>query len=218
VNVSPKACFFDLDGTLIDSLADIADATNAALEAHGYPAHSYDDYRLLVGYGAKALFTHALPEGLTLERIEEIMPAMRKNYAEGWARKTSPYAGAQKMLDALEKKGVILGILSNKPHSLALKTVEHFFPATTFADVRGHIQNVPTKPDPTAVLDMAALLKVRPEEAFFIGDTRTDMETAVNAGMTPVGVTWGFRDADELRTYGAKILINHPEELLGYIH
>lgn len=217
MKLSPKACFFDLDGTLIDSLADIADATNAALVTHGYPTHSYDDYRLLVGYGAKALFTHALPQGLTLERIEEIMPEMRKNYAEGWARKTLPYAGAQEMLDALQEKGVILGVLSNKPHSLALKSVEHFFPSTAFADVRGQAPGIAPKPDPASALDMAATLNVRPEEAFFIGDTRTDMETAVNAGMTAVGVSWGFRDENELRDYGAKILIHHPKELLQYL-
>ena len=120
------------------------------------------------------------------------------------------------MLDALQKKGIILGILSNKPHPMARKTVGHFFPTTIFADVRGQMPNVPPKPDPAAALDMAAALNIRPEEAFFIGDTRTDMETGVNAGMTPVGVTWGFRDEQELREYGAKILIHHPEELLDY--
>ena len=120
------------------------------------------------------------------------------------------------MLDALQKKGVILGILSNKPHPMALKTVGHFFPTTIFADVRGQMPDVPPKPDPSAVLNMAASLNIRPEEAFFIGDTRTDMETGVNAGMTPVGVTWGFRDEKELREYGAKILIHHPEDLLNY--
>ena len=212
----PKACFFDLDGTLLDSLADIADATNAALEAHGYPSHPYDAYRYLVGYGINALLSGALPEGLTKERMLEIMPAMRKNYAEGWARKTAAYPGIHALLKNLQARGLVMAILSNKPHSFTVKTVEHFFPGTPFADVRGQLPDGAAKPDPTSALDMAHALGLKPETVFFIGDTRTDMETAVNAGMTAVGVTWGFRDEKELRDYGAKIIIHSPEELLPY--
>lgn len=211
-----QACFFDLDGTLVDSLADIADATNAALAAHGYPTHSYDAYRHLVGYGAKALFAQALPEGLTPEQLHEIMPDMRRNYTEGWARKTVAYPGIPDLLDALQARGMTMGVLSNKPHAFTLKAVRHFFPHTVFADIRGQLPDGPAKPDPVAALDMARILGLEPECVLFVGDSRTDMETAVNAGMTGVGVTWGFRDEQELRDYGAHVIIHSPEELLKY--
>ena len=213
---TPKACFFDLDGTLVDSLADIADATNTALAAHGFPTHSYDTYRQIVGYGIKALIAHALPEGLTMEQIHKILPDMRKHYAEGWMKKTAPYPGVPALLSALQKRGIPLGIVSNKPHSSALKVTAHYFPDTAFADIRGQLPEGPAKPDPAAALGMAQNLGIAPETVFFIGDTRTDMETAVNAGMIGVGVTWGFRDERELLDYGARIIIHSPEELLNY--
>lgn len=212
---TPAACIFDMDGTLVDSLEDIADCANEALALHGYPTHSYDEYRYLVGHGAKALLVNSLPKGLTTERIAEVIPDMRRIYEAGWAKKTKPYGGMLETLTKLQSADIRLAVLSNKPHSMAAAMAPHFFPSIRFEEVRGLQPEAPAKPDPSEALGIAEKLGHEPASVCFIGDSLVDMQTAVNAGMIAVGVTWGFRDEKELIENGAAVIVHKPEELLG---
>ncbi len=213
----PKACFFDLDGTLLNSLADIADAVNASLAAFNLPTHTLDAYRYFVGGGVRRLFASVVPDGLPQETLAALGADMKRRFLSGAANKTEPYEGISDLLLALRQMDLPLAILSNKEDALVKELVKHFFPDVEFVDVRGQGAVFPLKPDPAAALDMAAQLELSPCDIIFIGDTRTDMETAVNAGMIPAGVTWGFRTKEELLKYGAKIVIDRPQELLDHI-
>lgn len=210
-----KAAVFDLDGTLTDTLRDIAAAMNRSLRLHGLPEFPLEDYRYLVGDGAKMLAKRAVRDRLQL--AESVRQEYQAYYQEHTLDTTQPYEGIPELLAALEKMGVALCVLSNKPHADTCGVVKHFFPETPFAVVRGQVEDVPVKPDPTGALLIARELGVKPEEIVYLGDTSVDMRTAVAAGMHPVGVTWGFRTAEELRENGAELLIDHPLELLQHV-
>lgn len=212
-----KACFFDLDGTLLDSLEDLADAGNAALASKGYPTHPADAYRYFVGDGMETLIRRAAPQGVEEDVLRLLTQTMRDEYALGWARKTRPYPGITTMLDELRQRGVVLAVLSNKPHEFTELAVRRFFPNTPFARIQGSPKGGRAKPDPALALAMAAELGLAPEEVLFIGDSRTDMDTAVAAGMFPLGVLWGFRPASELTEHGAKALVEDPIQILDSI-
>lgn len=209
------AAIFDLDGTLIDSLQDIAQAMNAALEAHGLPPHSSDDYRRFVGEGVANLVRRALPADRS-ELFEAVMAEYRVRYGDRMTVETRPYPGLDSVLVALQRKRIKLAVLSNKPDLATQRLVAHYFPRT-FDSVHGERLGMARKPDPRAALETAAELCVRPGECAFIGDTRIDMETAKAARMLPVGVTWGFRDETELRAAGAQRVLHHAAELLSAI-
>lgn len=204
---------FDLDGTLIDSLEDIARALNGALSAHGLPTHALQAYRHFVGEGVANLVKRSLPQDQGA-LFDAVMADYRVRYAEKMIACTRPYAGVAEVLVALQRRRVKLGVLSNKPDLATQRLVAHFFPRT-FDAVHGERMGLPRKPDPRTALEMAALLGVRPGECAFVGDTKIDMETARAARMLPVGVTWGFRDEQELRTSGAQRIVHRAEELLS---
>ena len=210
------AVIFDLDGTLINSLADLADATNAALAQFGYPTHPLAAYRHFVGNGVEKLVRRALPAG-EAERLGPdlagVAEAMRTRYDNAWHVKTAPYPGVDGVLRELEQRGLRLGVLSNKPHVWTGEIVRHFFPGIPFAAVRGAMPGVPHKPDPAPALRMAEELGTPPQRTVFVGDSNVDILTGVRAGMPAVGVTWGFRDAAELREAGASALIDRPADL-----
>lgn len=210
-----KAVIFDLDGTLLDTLADLADAGNAALLAHGLPAHDADAYRLFVGDGMETLMRRAAPEGTAPEALHALVAAMRAEYARNWARKTTPYSGIVSMLDRLCSLAVPIVVLSNKPHDFALLTVSHFFPAVPFARVQGSPAGGKAKPDPALALDVARSLRVQPEDTLFVGDSSVDMDTATAAGMVPAGVLWGFRTERELLAHGARHLLADPGDIFA---
>jgi phosphoglycolate phosphatase len=209
------AVLFDLDGTLLNTLADIATAANAALERLGFSPHPVESYRHFVGDGAGCLARRVLGKGRDDEAtVERCRLAIAEEYQACWARTTRPYSGVHELVAELGRRGVPTAVLSNKPHEATAMVVEHFFPGNPFQVVRGALPNVPIKPDPTAALQIAAELHVEPSEFIYLGDTDTDMRTAGAAGMCPAGALWGFRTAEELSACGAKILLKTPAEVL----
>lgn len=213
-----NAVLFDLDGTLLDTLEDLADSTNAVLEKMGFLPHDVDDYRFFVGDGVYNQARRALPEGRRdPETVRRCVEGIRSEYARRWANKTEPYEGVPEMLDALQERDIPTAILSNKDEEFTLTVVGRLLAGWRFAVVRGARPDVPLKPDPRAALEVADELGADPEDVLYLGDTNTDMKTARAAGMYAVGVTWGFRPADELQASGAQALIEHPCDLLELV-
>lgn len=206
-----KAVLFDLDGTLTYTLQDIADAMNRSLRLHGLPEWTLDEYRYLVGDGARILAQRAVRDR------QELALSVQKEYQayyETHTRVTSrPYEGVPEMLETLEKRGLKLAVFSNKPDADTKNVVSYYFPDVAWTVVRGQVEGVPVKPDPAGALAVANALGTAPGEVLYLGDTSTDMRCAVNAGMLPVGVLWGFREKDELLESGAVHLLSHPTEI-----
>lgn len=213
--MSWRAILFDLDGTLIDTLDDLADATNRVLAAFGYPTHPVDAYRYYVGEGARVLVTRALPEtARTPTIIDACLAAFREDYGLNWRVKTQPYPGIPALLDGLVARGIKLSVLSNKPHHNVVDLVNTLLGRWSFDVVFGQREGVPTKPNPAGAHEVARALQVPPAEVVFLGDSGVDMLTAVAAGMYPAGVLWGFRAADELLAAGAQVLLSDPPAVL----
>lgn len=212
-----QACLFDLDGTLVNSLADLAQATNHALNVLGHPTHDTPRYRYFVGDGVAKLLERALPEAArtpeTLARARELFDAF---YAAHRFDHTAPYDGMLPLLDALAARGLSLGVVTNKPEPAAKEIVSKLF-GGRFTAVTGNRPGLPRKPDAHPALEAAATLGVQPAGCLFIGDSGVDMQTAAVAGMTGVGVLWGFRESAELLGCGAKKLVASPEELLALL-
>ena len=202
-----KAVMFDLDGTLLDTLTDLANATNRALEAQGFPPHPVSAYRHFVGDGVVKLMERALPpESRDPGHVEAGGRLMREAYATCWAEHSEPYPGIRALLDKLSLIPMPMAILSNKPDEFTQAVVKKLLAHWDFTIVRGALPNVPVKPDPMAALEILCQLGVTPSQCLYVGDTNTDMQTAVNTGMFPVGVTWGFRDEQELIQSGAQAI------------
>jgi len=213
--VDYDAVLFDLDGTLLDTLEDLADSMNAVLECEGFPVHETACYRYFVGDGMPNLVRRVLPDAnRDRETIEKLIGGMRAEYGRRWADKTKPYEGVPELLDGLEERGVPMAICSNKPDGPVKEMVDRFLGLTRFRAVLGSRPDVPRKPDPTAVLEIADSLGIAAERFVYLGDTNTDMLTAIAAHMCPVGALWGFRTPEELVANGAKKLIERPQELL----
>ena len=210
-----KAVLFDLDGTLTDTLQDIAAAMNRALRLHGLMEFAVEDYRYLVGDGAKKLAERAVRGRLELQGA--VLRDYQAYYETHNLVTTRPYDGVPELLSALEARGMKLCVLSNKPHADTCHVVRHFFPQVSFCVVRGQMEGVPVKPDPTGALQVAREAQLPPDSFLYLGDTSVDMICAKNAGMHSVGVTWGFRTADELQAAGAGLLISRPLQLLEYL-
>lgn len=209
-----KALVFDLDGTLLDSLDDIADAGNRVLAGLGMPQHPVAAYCYMVGDGLRTLIQRILPADCLSETlIEKGMAAFAEDYGVNWNRKTVMYSGIETMLDELDASGLSLSILSNKPHRFTVECVEQLLPKWTFHPLFGQRDGVPKKPEPDGALEIAAMLGLDPAAILYMGDTATDMETASRAGMDSVGVLWGFRSAEELTAAGARYLISRPSDL-----
>ncbi|OQX09539.1 MAG: HAD family hydrolase [Desulfobulbaceae bacterium A2] len=215
--MSFRAVLFDLDGTLLDTLEDLARATNRALARHGLPEHPVDAYRYFVGDGLRTLITRVLPEPRREEATSAaVMAAFQEEYGRSWHERSAPYPGVAAMLDALAAQGVSLNVLSNKPDAFTRLCVDRLLKRWRFEQVRGQREGTARKPDPSAALEIAAELGRTPAEVLYLGDTATDMRTATAAGMFPVGALWGFRTADELQQHGARALVAEPAELLQF--
>lgn len=213
-----EAVIFDLDGTLLDTLADIANAANDVLAEFQLPQHSIPDYRFMVGDGVSVLFNRALPkEKLSPELLEQCVIAFQKHYALRWNQSSRPYDGIPSMLNSLIDSGLKLAILSNKPQAFTEKCTSEFLSDWKFDDVLGASDARPRKPDPAGVFYILERWNLSADRCFYLGDTNTDMQTAVSSGCLPVGVTWGFRKEQELRDSGAKWIIHHPSEFLDLV-
>jgi phosphoglycolate phosphatase len=213
------AILFDLDGTLLDTLEDLSDSMNSVLAARSLPLHPMDAYRHFVGDGMENLARRVLPEELRGrdDEVRSCMAAMHEEYGKRWASKTAPYSGVDALLQGISRRNLPAAVLSNKPHDFTVEVVGHFFGSNAFQAVFGARPGVARKPDPIAALEISRLLQVAPAHFLYIGDTDTDMRTAVAAGMFPVGALWGFRDGAELLTAGARVLLERPERILELI-
>ncbi|OGR03549.1 MAG: HAD family hydrolase [Deltaproteobacteria bacterium RIFOXYD12_FULL_50_9] len=213
-----EAVIFDLDGTLLDTLADLADSVNRVLLGKGLPDHPLDAYRYFVGEGATMLIRRALPKSHQDEAtIQAFLNCFIADYSKNWHVSTRPYPGIPEMLTQLASRDLQLAVLSNKPDDFTKLCVTRFLPATGFAAVFGQRPETARKPDPAGALAIARLLDLPPAAFLYLGDTGIDMETAKVAGMFAVGATWGFRPAAELLQHGAQEVINHPAELINLL-
>jgi len=210
-----KSVIFDLDGTLLDTLGDLADSMNAVLKHANYPMHARESYRYFVGDGIRKLVERTLPETDRNQiMIDKCLARFREEYTNNWDATTAPYEGVVDMLDALSGMGVSKAVLSNKPHESVLECVERYFRESDFDVIQGVCEAVPPKPDTAGAMSVVNRLGVTPSDVIYVGDTDTDMQTAVAAGFFAVGATWGFRTPEELCQHGASLLVNYPMELL----
>lgn len=213
--MSFRAVLFDLDGTLLNTLEDIGDATNYALAQLGFPPHPICAFRYFIGDGVPNLLRRAIPaECQTPEILARGVALMREEYARCWAAKTRPYPGVSDLLDALVHRRIPMAVFSNKPDEFTRLCVAQLLPRWSFVGVMGASPDWPPKPDPAGALEMARRMQSPPSETLYLGDTNTDMQTATAAGMHPVGALWGFRTAAELLTHGARVLLDTPGDLL----
>ncbi|MFZ2631312.1 MAG: HAD family hydrolase [Desulfosalsimonadaceae bacterium] len=210
-----QAVLFDLDGTLLDTLADIAGAVNRALEKNGFSGHPVDVCRSFVGDGARTLISRALPpKQATDDTIDRCLADFRQDYARNWHLTTRPYPRIPELLHQLSGRGVRFSVLSNKPHEFTVKCVERFLSGHPFEMVFGQRENVPLKPDPSGALEIARRMDVRPAACLFVGDSPVDMRTAANAGMDAVGVSWGFTERKDLAVHRPGAIVSEPLEIL----
>ena len=212
-----KTIIFDLDGTLIDSLEDIAVCMNKVLEELNLPIHKIDDYKYFVGSGVDVLVNNALKDS-SQEIKNEVLEKFKKEYDQQLHAKTKPYAGIYELLDELKKLDYNLAVLSNKPHDFTVAYINYLFKDYNFKEVHGQKKEVPKKPDPIGAINIAKALNIPCSEIFFVGDTMVDMQTAKSANMKAIGVLWGFRDEKELLTNGADFIVKHPLEILEIVN
>ena len=208
-----KTVIFDLDGTLLDSIEDIASSMNKVLESLQLPTHKIEDYKHFVGGGVDILVENAL-SNQSKEIKDEVTKRFKIEYDGKLHSKTLPYDGIYELLDELKKLDINLAVLSNKPHEFTVSYVNHFFKNYNFKEIHGQKKDVPKKPDPKAALDIVKCLDSSCENTYFVGDTKIDMQTAKSANMTAIGVLWGFRDEKELRDFGADFIVSNPLEIL----
>lgn len=207
-----------MDGTLLDTLADLGDAMNRVLAQHGFATHPVDAYRQFVGSGAGQLVARALPANAQDDDTKgECLQAFLREYEAGWQIKTSLYEGVPELLDALAARHIPMAVLTNKPQAFAELCMREFLSRWDFSLTLGQMPGVPVKPDPAGPRQVIRHLGVQPDEILYLGDTDVDMFTAVNAGMHPVGVLWGFRPQKELLESGAAATLAHPMELLRFL-
>ena len=211
-----SAFIFDLDGTLLDSLSDLAASSNNALQAMGFSGHEVDAYRYFVGSGIEELGRRALPETVRDEgHIQRFVTLMQQDYEQRWPNTTRPYEGILPLLTHCHERAIPIAVLSNKPHPATTRMVETLFPNIRFVKVLGARPFVPKKPHPQSALEIAQKMACDCSLIGFVGDSNIDMQTAKAAGMIPLGVLWGLRSQEELVLAGAQRLIHHPKELLA---
>lgn len=211
-----KACIFDLDGTLLYTIEDLAASADYALRKHGYPTYTLEDYTCFVGNGIRKLVERCLPVELQADRekVEAVYTDFQDYYAHHYLDRSHLYPGVEQTVREIASRGVQIGVLSNKDHRFTVDIIRSFFDEKTVPGIFGIREGVPHKPDPTAVFEMLRQFGTTPEETAFVGDSNVDMQTAKNAGCYPVGVSWGYRSVPEIIACGAKIIVTAPEELL----
>ena len=205
---------FDLDGTLLNTIADLAQSTNYALKELGYPTHEEDAYRFMVGNGINKLFERALPEG---EKTEANVLRVRQKFVPYYdlhnADKSLPYPGIPELLIDLQTQDIQLAVASNKYQAAAEKLIAHYFPSIHFVAVFGQREGTPTKPDPAVVHEILKIADMAPADTLYVGDSGVDMQTAINAGVTSCGVTWGFRPRTELEAFHPDYIVERTKDI-----
>ena len=216
-----KGIIFDLDGTLLDTIEDLTDSVNDVMKHYHFPEHDVQACKMMVGNGFRKLITRALPEEKQKDEsfIDEAQAEFAKAYHKRYLNKTIPYEGIMELLKQLEKHGIKVAINSNKRSDYTQALADKFFKDQKLTAVYGERESegIPKKPDPTAALEIARQMNLSEKEVLYIGDSKTDMETGLNAGMDTIGVAWGFRGAAELKQNHATYIVEKPEEILGYV-
>jgi len=214
-----KLCIFDLDGTLLDTIDDIANSMNRVLTANRYPSHGVDWYKKNVGSGAKRLLFDALPaeHGLFTESTDELLKLYKEDYGSSSMVLTKPYDGIPELLDQLTALSIQVAVVTNKPQNTAEILLKEYFGEVNFVAVRGDYPGGPIKPDPVLAQEVLTLAKVSPDQAVLIGDTEVDMILAQRASIFSIGVLWGFRDRSVLEESGADTIIETPAQIIEYL-
>lgn len=213
-----KAVIFDLDGTLLDTLRDLANAINHGLRYLGLPEHPESVIRYFIGEGREVMLMRSLPEDRRDPgTFNKLLADVNKEYFEHWADNTAPYAGVPELLDSLTKSSTKMAILSNKPQEFTQISVSKLLAKWKFEVVMGALPSVPLKPDPAPALNIACQMGIDPRDFFYLGDSDTDMKTANSAGMFAAGATWGFRTEEELLAGGARALVKYPTDILDLL-
>lgn len=209
-----KLVIFDLDGTLVNTIADLAEATNYALRQHGYPTYPIDTIRGFVGNGINKLLERSLPESF---RTEEQIRALRKDFTEYYDKHhtdlTEPYPQIKETLEWIQNNSIELAVASNKYQEATEKIVKHYFPDIEFLRILGQRNNIPTKPDPTIVNEIAEYANIEKKDILYVGDSGVDMQTAINAKVEYIGVSWGFRSREELEKFRPLAIIDSACQL-----
>lgn len=213
-----KLVIFDLDGTLLDTIADLAKASNYALTQLGFPTHDMKDYHIMVGNGINRLLQLALPEA---ERTDANLQAMRSYFVPYYnlhnADESAPYPGILSLLTTFQGRGIIMGVASNKYQAATEKLVAHYFPTIRFVKVLGQRDGIPPKPDAEIVDEIVSAAGVAKEEVLYVGDSGVDMQTALNGGVTACGVTWGFRPRTDLEQFNPRYIVDRVEDIRGLV-
>lgn len=213
-----KLAIFDLDGTLLDTIGDLAASCDAVMQMNGLPQHTTDEYRQMVGRGIQRLVEAAIPEQMRLpEYVEKVRRDFVAYYLDHIDLHTHPYNGIPELINAMTERGVKIAVASNKFQAGTERLIRSFFPDVEFVAVLGQRVGVPLKPDPQIDLEIIEAAGVEPSETLHIGDSGVDMQTAHAAGVRAVGVTWGFRSREELTESGADVIVDHPEEILNLL-
>ncbi|MBR3451900.1 MAG: HAD family hydrolase [Muribaculaceae bacterium] len=213
-----KLVIFDLDGTLLNTIEDLGQAANYALERNGYATHSMASYPYFVGNGVRRLVTRVLPEDARDdENVDRVLGDFMKYYDEHCIDYTKPYNGMPELLQDLRDMGVMMAVASNKYQQAVSKIIPHYFPDINFIAIEGQKDGVNVKPDPSIVFSILAQARVPKADALYIGDSGVDMETARRACIDSVGVTWGFRSKKELVEYQADVIVNNPVDIVGIV-
>ena len=209
-----RLVIFDLDGTLLNTIEDLGEAANYALEKTGYPTHSIASYPYFVGNGVTKLLQRVLPEDArTEENVNELRKYFMEYYEVHNTDNTKPYPGIIELLEQLQDDGIKLAVASNKYDSAVKKLITHYFPQIKWAAIEGQKEGVPVKPDPSIVFEILSKCPTKKSDVLYIGDSGVDMETARRACVTSCGVTWGFRPISELMAYHAENIANQPNEI-----
>lgn len=209
---------FDMDGTILDTLEDLADASNWVCEQHGWPVHPVEDYKIFVGNGARKLLERVTPKdvAMTPELRDQLTKEFAGRYTKHSTDKTTVYPGMPQNLERLKEAGVTMAVLTNKPDMAAAPMVEIYYPGI-FTVVQGALPDMPTKPDPTLLHKLMERLGATKEDTLFVGDSNVDIQTAKNGGLDSCGVLWGFRSRQELEGEGASYIVETAEELADLI-
>ena len=211
-----KHVIFDLDGTLLNTIDDLADTGNHVCTLHGWPTHTVDAFKLMVGNGIPKLVERFAPQGTSQEMLDQAYQEFMDWYGVHKEDKTAPYAGMPEVAKALREAGGSSAVLSNKADVMAGPVVEHYYPGI-FPVVQGALPGLPTKPDPTLLYKLMERLGATQEDTLFVGDSNVDIRTAKNGGLTGCGVLWGFRSREELEAAGADVIVSTPQELQDLI-